>query len=291
MKSLNGSLKKGGVLNNQQARLELDYRITFLVNSNEIDKKEIYFGSADKAFTPLYWKYICHKTNAIQYRERYKLGSSLLEEVIACILGGHGVKGEIGNMAFNAIKSSGLLDYNLPIKAKDIEIILKQPMMQSGHITHYRFPHQKAKYIEKAINFINTEDPPNGNGQLTRNWLLQIPGVGLKTASWIVRNWLNADDIAIIDIHIHRAGVLMDLFSPNEEITKNYLSMESRFIQLAEAIDIPTSVLDNIIWTEIRRTPNLIRKRLIKKGVRQTDKCGLPSPKNRHSNATYRLFA
>ena len=41
-----------------------------------------------------------------------------------------------------------------------------------------------------------------------REFLLQLHGIGYKTASWIVRNFTGSDDVAIVDIHLRRAGVI-----------------------------------------------------------------------------------
>jgi endonuclease III len=41
---------------------------------------------------------------------------------------------------------------------------------------------------------------------------MSLPGIGPKTASWIARNWLDADDVAILDIHIMRVGQVIGLF-------------------------------------------------------------------------------
>jgi endonuclease III len=45
-----------------------------------------------------------------------------------------------------------------------------------------------------------------------RQLLLSIEGIGPKTASWIVRNVMGSDDVAIIDIHILRACTGMGVF-------------------------------------------------------------------------------
>ena len=54
----------------------------------------IKWGSAYQLFTPAYW------VIQIFYREpkirNHKLDASLLEEIIACLLGGHGIKAEVG---------------------------------------------------------------------------------------------------------------------------------------------------------------------------------------------------
>ncbi|MDZ3993341.1 hypothetical protein PspTeo4_24872 [Pseudomonas sp. Teo4] len=54
---------------------------------------------------------------------------------------------------------------------------------------------------------------PLHSGRALRDWLLELPGIGYKTASWVARNWLDADDVAILDIHILRAGA-WQVFSP-----------------------------------------------------------------------------
>ena len=248
-------------------------------------------GSPDELFTPAYWKYICEKTDAVKNPSRYHLGVSLQEEVVACLLGGHGIKGEHGLSAFNALKNTGIITAASEINSNDIEEILRQPITINGRSIKYRFPKQKAIYISGALQKLNNESPPLESGQALRNWLTEIKGVGVKTASWVARNWLDADDVAIIDIHIQRASVLMGLFYPQEKVTKDYLSMEHRFVQLAKSIGVPTSVLDNVIWNEIRQTPSVVRRCLISMGVHAEDPCGLPTPNKRNTNTTYSLFS
>jgi len=260
------------------------------VDRNLLNNKIIIqYGSPDELFTPAYWKYICEKTSAIENRARYHLGESLLEEVVACLLGGHGIKGELGQAAFNLIKKSGILDNPSKVNIQEIEAILCQPINLNGRLLKYRFPRQKAKYIFEVLCKLSHEHPPTGTGLALRNWLTEIKGVGIKTASWSTRNWLDSDDVAIIDIHIQRASILMGLFSSKERVDKDYLSMESRFIQFAREIGIPTSVLDNVIWNDIRQTPNVVRRCLIEKGVKSTDPCGLPTANKRHPNPTHIL--
>jgi thermostable 8-oxoguanine DNA glycosylase len=87
--------------------------------------------------------------------------------------------------------------------------------------------------------------------------LLELTGVGLKTASWIVRDWLGTDEVAILDIHVIRAGQLFGLFNDEESVTKNYHSMEERFISFSNGIAIRTSELDMLIWEEMRAVNNL----------------------------------
>jgi thermostable 8-oxoguanine DNA glycosylase len=91
-----------------------------------------------------------------------------------------------------------------------------------------------------------------------RNALMTLPGVGPKTASWIVRNWLGSDEVAILDIHIVRAGILAGLFEPDEDVSKNYIRMEAQFIAFSRALGVQTSDLDALIWRMMRTTPRLV---------------------------------
>ena len=87
---------------------------------------------------------------------------------------------------------------------------------------------------------------------------MQLPGIGPKTASWAVRNWLESDEVAILDIHVIRAGILMKIFSPNHRPERNYLAMERRFLDLAMALNAKAGNLDALIWQQMRSTPLIV---------------------------------
>lgn len=87
----------------------------------------------------------------------------------------------------------------------------------------------------------------------------------MKTASWVARNWLDADDVAILDIHIYRAGVLGGFFDAETTIEKHYLSLEEKFIALAHSMDVRTSELDALMWYEMQASTsalNLMKNKL-----------------------------
>src|SRR6185436_19848337 len=90
------------------------------------------------------------------------------------------------------------------------------------------------------------------------NWLLDIPGVGYKTASWIARNWLNSDDVAILDIHIQRAGRLVGLFPDELTVQKHYLKLEALFLEFSRTLGVKASELDAVIWMEMMSSPNSV---------------------------------
>ncbi|MCY4420115.1 MAG: 8-oxoguanine DNA glycosylase [Gammaproteobacteria bacterium] len=259
-------------------------------DENEEVMHGVLWGCASKPFTPAYWRLICITNNAVHKQSIYHLGTSLKEEVVACLLGGHGITGELGLAAYNHLRLNHVLDADCPYTAEQIESLLREPLVVDGRSVRYRYPHQKAKYIYSAIGYLNANTPPNNCGKSLRNWLTAIPGIGYKTASWVARNWLDAQDVAILDIHIHRAGILAGIFSPNDDVRKDYLRMEENFIILANGISVPANILDNLIWSELRQTPRLVRQMLTDRGVSSSDRCGLPPTYNRNSSRNYELF-
>ena len=85
-----------------------------------------------------------------------------------------------------------------------------------------------------------------------RSWLVGLPGIGPKTASWIVRNWCDSDEVAILDIHIYRAGRLTGFFSVLDRISRNYVQMEQKFLEFAWGIGVRPSHLDAVIWRRMK---------------------------------------
>lgn len=247
------------------------------------------WGSVSTPFTPAYWKFLCIVNGSINDRSRYKLGRTLKQEVVACLLGGHGVSGELGIAAYHHLLKNGVIEGDSSVN--NIEELLKQPLIVGSKKIKYRYPSQKAKYISSAIELLNTNQPPNNDARALRNWLISLPGIGYKTASWVVRNWLDDDEVAILDIHIHRAGVIAGIFSASENVSKDYLSMEERYIAFSKGIGVPASILDNQIWNEMRKTPGIVRHMLIELGVNKDDRCGLPPSNNRSTTRNYSLFA
>ena len=247
-------------------------------NSEQNVLPNVTWGNVSRLFTPAYWRITCITNEATKNHSIYRLGNTFKEEVVACLLGGHGISGELGNAAFRHLLENGIFNGKTPSCDK-LESLLSERLPVKGKLIRYRYPKQKAKYISNALQMLYEEHPPDKARPL-RDWLVKFPGVGLKTASWIVRNYLDADDVAILDIHIHRAGVIAGFFNKNDDVRRSYLKMEEKFIHFAKEIGIHANVLDNQIWNQIRSLPSLTRKMLIERGVKQSDRCGLPTSNN-----------
>ncbi|TPI19775.1 hypothetical protein [Mesorhizobium sp. B4-1-1] len=208
------------------------------------------WGSPDELFTPSFWKY---QSEAQIRRNRYvehRLGRDLLEEIAVCLLGGYGIPAEMGIIAFERLRQHGLLDGSAT--EQGILDQLSRPFEVAGRERRYRFVGQKASYLYRALALAKDLETDLSAREL-RNSLLVLPGIGPKTASWIVRNHLNSDDVAIIDIHLHRACVMMNLFNQKMSPLKDYFRLEDLFLGFAQAIKVRASVLDAVMWDFMRR--------------------------------------
>ncbi len=208
------------------------------------------WGAMEVFLTPAYWAYQVYARRITGNRINYKLGATLIEEVGACLLGGHGIPANICLAAFHHLKARGAFVDQPPSEETLLEW-LKEPLAIDERRVRYRFARQKARYLSAALEKLSAERPPLGSGKALRDWLLDIPGIGYKTASWVARNWLDADDVAILDIHILRAGLLGKFFESNLTVERHYLELEEQFIRFSQALGVRASELDALMWLEM----------------------------------------
>lgn len=217
------------------------------------------WGRPEVLFTPAYWMTQCWMRERTFQPSSHRLGQNLREEVIACLLGGHGIPAEVGLAAFERLRDRGLIS-DACVSAEILSEHLREPLVVLGRQITYRFWSQKARYIAQTLRTLTVQTTSYESHHELRSYLMRLPGVGPKTASWVVRNWLGSNEVAILDVHIVRAGQLMNLYSLNDYAADNYFAMEQRFLDLAAAIDEPASYLDALIWSEMRRTPRLVAR-------------------------------
>ena len=215
------------------------------------------WGSVDAFPTPAYWQYQVIARRLTGCPPRYKLGRTLTEEVAACLLGGHGIPAPIGVAAYERLRKVGAL-VETPPSNEQIEAWLREPLQVGQRLVRYRFAAQKARYLATALPILKSA-PVFETGKKLRDWLMQLPGVGPKTASWIARNWMDADDVAILDIHIMRIGQAMGLFPLALTVERHYLELERLFLKFSQALDVRPSELDAIVWNEMASSPATAR--------------------------------
>lgn len=202
--------------------------------------------------TPSYWVLQCHLRSWHVDTPSLAIGENLREETVSCLLGGYGIPAEVGLAAFYRLKELGLTAPDRCPSESEIFAVLSRPLKIKDRTVHYRFARQKSAYIAEALRKLSSKEEMPQDALGLREWLLAIPGIGLKTASWIVRNILKAGNVAIIDIHIQRAGVKAGFFLTNWTPSKDYLKMEQAFLEFATASAVPAQALDAIIWNQMR---------------------------------------
>jgi thermostable 8-oxoguanine DNA glycosylase len=209
------------------------------------------WGRVDQLFTPAYWAAQAWFSRGQCDCSNYRIGATLTEEVAACLLGGHGIPAEVALAAFFRIRDLGLLRGDVP-STEELRSVLRQPLDVRGKSILYRFARQKSEYLGEFLRCATSVRTEAMTDSQLRDWLLSFRGIGLKTASWITRNWLASDSVAIIDIHIYRAGIIAGFFSPHQKVPKDYLTLEERFLGFAQALSLRASLLDAIIWQHMR---------------------------------------
>lgn len=210
----------------------------------------IAWGCASEWFTPAFWKFQSSAMRAKYTSKTYRLGRTFREEVAVCLLGGHGLPAELGLAAFDRLRDRNLL--HCEVEQSQLEEALTEPLDVGGRWRRYRFPRQKAKYLWHALQAVETI-PDTLPPKHLRNHLTLVPGIGPKTASWVVRNHFSSNEVAILDVHILRAGATMGLFSADADPAKHYFELEDRFLEFCDAIEEPASQLDALMWDFMRR--------------------------------------
>lgn len=222
-----------------------------LPNPSDMLMAGVKWGEFDNFFTPAFWAVQAWLDRKENRYGSYKLGNTLEEEVTACLLGGHGIPSEVGLAAFKTIRDKGLITRDVTLE--EITSALQEPLEIGARPVRYRFWRQKSKYLHQSIVTLFEKQPVFCRGKELRDWMVaNLSGVGPKTASWIARNWLSSDEVAIIDIHIQRAGVYAGFFTEDLCVEKNYYEMEDRFLQFANALGVRPAILDTLIWRQMK---------------------------------------
>ena len=222
------------------------------------------WGRAEEFLTPAYWALQIGMNAAIDDTFGDPKGS-LWDQILFCLLGGHGITYEMNDAAFAHLSQAAVFGSVTP-SPEEIEQLLRQPLQVNGRSARYRFPHVKAQTLCAAHERFHRSRPPLEAREL-RNWLLAFKGIGPKTASWIVRNHLGSDEVAILDIHVIRAGRLIGLFGGKENVQRHYQAMEDKFLLFARRIGVPASCLDIIMWRQMRNAPLTVSTECKQRGI------------------------
>ena len=189
------------------------------------------------------------------------MGSMEIEsELLFCLMGGFGITYEHGRSAAEVVWqlrpfSKGWENHDL---FEAISEALKQPQFEpaktDGTLRRYRFPLQKATIIVKARNWLHFNNPVHkrllemSDAMERRRFLRGCPGIGPKTASWLLRNLGMGTELATIDVHVVRALVEAGRIPDNIRIPRDYELVEEAFLEWCHELDASPAAFDLFVW-------------------------------------------
>lgn len=128
-----------------------------------------------------------------------------------------------------------------------------EPRRVDGSLRRYRFPVRKAELIVRARQWLMSQGNLMGtlvsleSDRERRRLVCECPGVGPKTASWLLRNLGLATDLAILDVHVIRA--LKSTGRINEaRLPRDYESIELIFLDWCREMEAPAAAFDLFLW-------------------------------------------
>ena len=181
-------------------------------------------------------------------------------ELLFCLMGGFGITYEHGRSATEVIGqlrpfSEEWEDVDL-LKAISDALMQPQfgPAKADGTPRRYRFPFQKASTIVKARNWLHYNGPiyqrllELESDRERRGFLDDCPGIGLKTASWLLRNLGMGEGLATIDVHVFRALAEAARIPSNAQMPRDYELVEEAFLEWCNELHASPAAFDLFIW-------------------------------------------
>ncbi|MBO8172980.1 MAG: hypothetical protein H0Z33_13960 [Bacillaceae bacterium] len=195
-----------------------------------------------------------------------KSNEQVIDEFFFVVLGGFGISYELNKSGLHVLKNKGLIEakyYSSISNLYIIENVIKRelskkqfyPITCNGQFRKYRFVETKPKVISKAgywlwenchwrlfdkLNELNSFD--------ARTWLCECPGIGMKSASWLLRNTGFNNDCAVLDIHILRFLGYLGYNIPKNITEKVYLQYEEALRIICLKIGVPLGKMDYLLW-------------------------------------------
>ena len=226
----------------------LDQGVLRSIKFTNGDERRYWSGHEWQLGTAAYWESAADLTTN---PPSYRLGTSLIEELAACIIGGFGMTWDIVQPYLERLRVDGVLDAGERPSPERVEALLRNPVVVDGRARRYRFPRQRSMRLCAAFDYVSRLDTDALEDRELRNALSLSPGIGLKTASWIVRNLRSSNAVAIIDIHVARAGVVAGVFDSRWHVARDYMLYEEAFLSWSHAGNVGAAKLDAVIWSAL----------------------------------------
>jgi N-glycosylase/DNA lyase len=185
--------------------------------------------------------------------------ATLRKELIFCLLGGHGVTYELAHSATKVVQSLRPFapTWTLGPLRRAIHLELATPQFEphraDGGLRRYRYPARKARLTAEAVAWVHAEGglrrglARRETEDARREWLCGCPGVGMKTASWLLRNSGWAQNLAILDVHLLRALAEAQVIE-EPLLPRDYKTIERAYLSWANELGACPAALDLFLW-------------------------------------------
>jgi hypothetical protein len=181
----------------------------------------------------------------------------LRAELLFCLLGGHGIPYDLNLSVADRLWSRGLFRTSKRLAKRSIEAELRKPQFEprcrDGRLRRYRFPVRKAELLFAAQLWLESVDSLAAEISALhcefkrRDFLCACPGIGPKSASWLLRNCGYAHELAVLDIHVVRAMQSCGRID-KADLARDYEIVESEYLSWCRDYDADPARFDLIVW-------------------------------------------
>ncbi len=180
----------------------------------------------------------------------------LRRELLFCLLGGHGIPYELNGSATEILWRRGLFRHWRPtttLLEDELSRAQFEPQRRDGTLRRYRYPTRKAKLLTDAARWLGQDGllfpalQSLVSERERRALLCECPGMGPKSASWLLRNCGMAARLAILDVHVLR--VMRESGLTNGVVTaSNYNQLEQMFVSWCDDLGADPAGFDLLLW-------------------------------------------
>lgn len=187
-------------------------------------------------------------------------------ELLFCLLGGFGITYEHDRSATEIVAAltpfADFWDDAILFDALVATLSQAQfePARRDGSLRRYRYPARKATLIVGARRWILQNGPLDvrlaefPDCRSRREFLCGCPGVGLKTASWLLRNVGLGSQLAIIDVHILRVLTNVGRVPRDVCLPRDYEVAEKASLDWCNELAAPPPAFDLFLWAWQRQS-------------------------------------
>jgi hypothetical protein len=181
-------------------------------------------------------------------------------EILFCLLGGFGITYEHNQSAAKAVAelepfAEGWDDNELfEAIVSMLSLARFEPPRRSGELRRYRFPRRKSALIVSARRWLQFHTPLDErllvltSEKDRREFLCRCPGIGPKTASWLLRNLGWAEELAVLDVHVVRALSEAGRIGHDVRLPRDYDFVEEAFVRWCRELSAPPAAFDLFVW-------------------------------------------